>query len=73
MCKYCDGERSPTCKNIYHPDYDVKPCGRGDQGCMATMVIDDDGPEIVIMKRHSAEGYFNINFCPICGRNLKGE
>nr|DAE79159.1 MAG TPA: Rad50 zinc hook motif [Caudoviricetes sp.] len=31
---------------------------------------DDEVPGIVIYKGCSATGYFDINYCPICGRKL---
>lgn len=51
-------------------DYQIHPCANGDLGVRAEYV--DGG--IVLFKDHNmASGYFDINYCPICGRRVTKE
>lgn len=49
-------------------DYHVLPCGNGDLGVRAKLIT---GGIVLLKDRHIASGYFNVNYCPICGRKLK--
>lgn len=66
MCEFC----------MCHPSvevgkpYELNPCGNGDLGVRATYL----NGGIILFKDHNfASGYFDINYCPICGRKIKGE
>lgn len=62
MCKYCDGELLLAKK-----DFDL---GR------KLEISIDDGSELCIWIDHNDlyhEEYIPINYCPMCGRKLKGE
>lgn len=62
-CKYCKGRIAP--------DYQIKPCGNGDLDARAVFCNGDDGPGIVLLiNRNEASGYFDILFCPMCGKPL---
>jgi hypothetical protein len=65
MCEFCErrAENGQECGK----DYPIHPCGNGDLGVRAEYI--DGG--IVLFKDHNiASGYFNINYCPICGRKI---
>lgn len=55
------------CKEEVSPDYEIKPCGNGDLGVRANRV---KSSIMLYVDRHKASGCFDINFCPMCGRNL---
>lgn len=59
MCDFC-GKRKDI--RINPSPLDIK-----EQPDMA--LIMDRG--IVLLKRHRAFGYMDINYCPICGKSLK--
>lgn len=68
LCNHCS--RFSMTKVKMGQEYTIKPCGAGRVYVRAQLI--DDG--IVMFDRSGlALGYFNINYCPICGRNLKGD
>jgi len=65
-CKYCS---KPFCVGA---DIEINK-GAADGSCPQIAVIHqakNDAPGIVLIKDHMANGYFEINYCPICGRKL---
>lgn len=50
-------------------EYHVSPCGNGDLGVRAKLIT---GGIVLLKDRHIASGYFDVNYCPICGRKLEG-
>lgn len=65
MCEFCErhaGNGQECGKN-----YLVEPCGNGDLGVRAKYI---DGGIILFKDHNIASGYFDINFCPICGRKI---
>lgn len=62
MSEGCD-----FCKGPFPKDYTIKPCGNGDLNARAELI----GTGIVLfIDKHTASGYFDVLFCPICGRKL---
>lgn len=65
MCKYCEG--------IYGKYINIgeSPFGKKTQPDKAQITqLIDDSPGIVLYKNGLAQGYFDICYCPICGRKL---
>jgi len=63
-CKYCS-------KSI-GADIEINK-GTAEGNCPQIAIIhqtETDTPGIVLIKDHMANGYFEINYCPICGRKL---
>lgn len=68
MCEFCmrHAGNGQECGK----DYMIHPCANGDLGVRAEYI--DGG--IVLFKEHNmASGYFDINYCPICGRRIGKE
>ena len=68
MCEFCmrHAGNGQECGK----DYTIHPCANGDLGVRAEYI--DGG--IVLFKEHNmASGYFDINYCPICGRRIGKE
>ncbi len=65
MCEFC--ERHAGNGQECGKDYPIKPCGNGDLGVRAEYI---DGGIILFKDHNIASGYFDINFCPICGRKI---
>lgn len=67
MCKYCGGfyghvkdiviEKSPLDKDTQPNKAQIVQCK-------------DDTPGIILYRYGLAQGYFDINYCPMCGRKL---
>ena len=68
MCEFC--ERHASNGQECGTDYPVKPCGNGDLGVRAACI---DGGIILFKDHNIASGYFDIKFCPICGRKIGME
>lgn len=65
MCEFCNRHlnNGKECGKAYP----IQPCASGDLGVRAEYI--DGG--IVLFKDHNfASGYFDINYCPICGRKV---
>lgn len=58
MCKYCKNRK----------DIMVYPSPLDAESQPDTAILMDKG--LVLMKRHRAYGYIEINYCPICGEKL---
>lgn len=70
MCKYCEG--------IYGEKIDIEgsPICKEEQPNKAQIVqLKDDEPGIVLYKNGLAQGCFDIEYCPKCGKSLntKGD
>lgn len=68
MCEFCmrHAGNGQECGK----GYTIRPCANGDLGVRAEYI--DGG--IVLFKDHNmASGYFDINYCPICGRRISKE
>ncbi|GAA0081340.1 hypothetical protein [Clostridium sp. CTA-6] len=68
MCKHCEG--------IFGKDIFIKesPSYKETQPNKAQIVqLENDKPGIVLFKNSLAQGYFDIEYCPKCGRKLLGE
>lgn len=47
--------------------YPIRPCANGDLGVRAQYL---DGGIVLFEDHLFASGYFDINYCPICGRKI---
>ena len=73
MCEFCSYKNNPFI--IYGKEIKINKCAKETDLTEAQVMRnrDDDVPGIVIYKGCSATGYFDINYCPICGRKLVEE
>ena len=65
MCKHCEG--------IYGKDIDIKEssnCKETQTNKAQIVQLKGDKPGIVLYKNGLAQGYFDIEYCPKCGRKL---
>lgn len=71
MCEFCTYK---GCLHLIHgKEIKINKCTRKTDLTEAQITRNrggDEIPGIVIFKGHSAEGYFDINYCPMCGRKL---
>ncbi|HBI6994835.1 hypothetical protein WHY64_09385 [Clostridium perfringens] len=59
------------CRRPYGKEFEVKESLFNlEQPDKAFVLIDGDKPEIVLTKRGSSSGYFDIKYCPFCGEKL---
>lgn len=65
MCEFCMRKNSK--RNTYGKDYPIHPCGNGDLGVRAMYF---DAGIILLKDYNTTSGYFDINYCPICGRRV---
>lgn len=68
MCEFCNRQLSEN--HECGKDYPIHPCANGDLGVRAQYL---DGGIILYKDWNTASGYFDINYCPICGRKLGSE
>lgn len=68
MCEFCD--RKLPKDHECGKDYPIHPCANGDLGVRAQYI---DGGIVLYKDRNTASGYFDINYCPICGRRIGSE
>ena len=70
MCEFCSYKNNPFI--IYGKEIKINKCAKETDLTEAQVMRnrDDDVPGIVIYKGCRAAGYFDINYCPICGRKL---
>lgn len=68
MCQYCDKSQK---KNII---INKSPNNKETQPNQAMIIqAQGDTPGIVLFRYGLAQGYFDINYCPICGRRLSEQ
>lgn len=68
MCEFCMNNAGVD--HECGKDYPIHPCANGDLGVRAKYL---DNGIVLFRDRHIASGYFDINFCPICGRRVSKE
>jgi len=68
MCEFCNLQLSED--HECGKDYPIHPCFNGDLNVRAQYI---DGGIILYKDRNIASGYFDINYCPICGRRIGSE
>lgn len=68
MCEFCN--RKLPKDHECGKDYPIRPCANGDLGVRAQYI---DGGVVLYKDRNTASGYFDINYCPICGRRVTKE
>jgi len=61
------------CKKPYGKDITIKRgCATGSiPQCVELITHEDDNPGMVLWNYGAANGYFEVNFCPMCGKSLK--
>lgn len=72
MCNFC---KDYSENRIFGADIPIKKCANETDLTDAQIMKNtgDKVPSIVIYKGCKAAGYFNIAFCPMCGRKLVEE
>lgn len=72
MCDFCKDYEN---NRIFGADIPIKKCANETDLTDAQVMRnrDDEVPGIVIYKGCRAAGYFDINYCPMCGRKLVEE
>lgn len=72
MCDFC---KTYNENKIFGSDIPIKKCANETDLTDAQIMgnRDNEVPGIVIYKGCVAAGYFDINYCPMCGRKLVGE
>lgn len=70
-CDYCK-EKSENNHIIHGKDIEINKCASATNLTEAQIMQNENDkmPGIVIYKGTKAMGYFDINYCPICGRKL---
>lgn len=73
MCKFCENWYDEN--TIFGNDIKIHECAN-ETNLKYAMILKNTGynkPAIVIFAHTAAMGYFNIEFCPMCGRKLVEE
>lgn len=68
MCVFC--MQLPDKKREYGREYPVRPCANGDLGVRAQYI---NGGIVLFVDHNVAGGYFDINYCPMCGRRIDSK
>ena len=69
-CKYCHGEKTHNVEIC--PPIKLKETASKTDMVDCQIVLDDfDDPAIMIFESFGRAAYFDIRYCPICGRKLK--
>lgn len=73
MCEFCKNWHDKN--TICGADIKIHKCANETNLTEARILKNtgDDKPSVVIIAHTAAMGYFNIVFCPICGRKLGGR
>ena len=74
MCEFCREWKSKD--TICGSEIPIYFCGNKDSTLTEAQVLKncaDDRPGIVIYSHGKAMGYFDIRFCPMCGRKLSDK
>ena len=74
MCEFCNYYHSSN-GGISGKEIKILPCANETDltDCQIHKGSNDDKYGMVIFSHGMTKGYFNINFCPICGRDLRSE
>ena len=72
MCKFC---KEYLDSRIFGDDIYIRKCANETDltGAQIMKNTGDKVPGIVIYSHGAAKGYFDITFCPMCGRKLVEE
>lgn len=70
MCEFCRHWKDEN--TIFGKDIKINPCASATDLSDAQIIrnANDEKPGIVIFGKCKAKGYFDINYCPMCGRKL---
>ena len=73
MCKFCKNWHDEN--TIFGEYIKIHKCANETELTEAQILknFGDNKPAIVIFANTAAMGYFNIEFCPMCGRKLVEE
>ena len=73
MCKFCDKYHSVK-GGIAGAEIKIDKCSNETNLTDCQVVISkNDNPALIIFSHGIAMGYFDIKFCPMCGRELRSE
>lgn len=74
MCEYCESEHTAK-GGFFGKHIKISKCASETPltRCQVVKCLGDSGFSIIIMQGFTAMGYFNINYCPMCGRDLRGN
>ena len=71
MCEFCNNYHSSN-GGTSGKDIKIKKCANETDLTDCTIVTPStDSPGIIIFSIGIAKGFIDINFCPICGRDLR--
>lgn len=72
MCDFC---KNYSDNRIFGANIPIKKCAKETELTSANVLkgVGDKVPAIIICSYGAAKGYFNIAFCPMCGRKLMEE
>lgn len=70
MCEFCRQRKDEN--TIYGKDIKINQCASATDLSYAKIIknVNDEKAGIIIFKQCKAGGYFDINYCPMCGRKL---
>ena len=73
MCEFCKNWYDKN--TICGADIKIYKCANETELTTAQIMknTNDNKPGVVIFQGGITKGYFEINYCPICGRKLVGE
>ena len=73
MCEFCRQRKDEN--TIYGKDIKINQCASATDLSYAKIIknVNDEKAGIIIFKQCKACGYFDINYCPMCGRKLCDE
>lgn len=74
MCEYCESEHVVK-GTFYGADIKIYKCANETdlRKCQIVKYLGDSQYSVVIDDGLFAKGYLNINYCPMCGRYLRGK
>lgn len=74
MCGFCGGNLTAK-GNFYGKNIKISKCANETSltDCQIAKSIGDEKYGVVIFSYGYAMGYFDIDYCPMCGRDLRGK
>lgn len=74
MCEFCDYYHSSK-GGVSGKEIKIQKCAEETHltDCQVYKGENDNNYSIIIFSKGKGEGYFDINYCPICGSELKGD
>ena len=74
MCEYCESKYTAK-GGFFGKHITISKCASETPltRCQVVKCLGDEQFSIIILECCTAMGYFNINYCPMCGRDLRGK